>query len=411
MKLSVVIVNYNVKYFLEQCLCSVIKACDNIEAEIFVIDNRSSDGSREYLQHKFSTVQFIWNITNAGFAKASNSVLKSISGEYVLFLNPDTIVPEDCFELCINFISSKPLCGALGVHMIDGSGYFLKESKRSFPWPSTALYKMLGLAKFFPQSKVFAKYYATHLPELETNEVEVLPGAFMMLPGEALKKTGGFDEDFFMYGEDIDLSYRLQKAGFKNYYFPETSIIHYKGESTQKQSPFYIKQFYGAMHLFVKKHFSSRKPPFYLMSAAIGCSMLLAYTRLLFTKINFLSTPDSKKKKQASLLLIVARQTTFNDMIQLLKYAAKPVVIAGRITVYDHDDDASSGKLENIAAIIQKNNIDQVLFCEGDLSYKVIIQHMQELKGKVLFLIHSRQSRSVTGSSSRETNGIFIAKD
>ncbi len=256
MQLSVIIVNYNVKHFLEQCLCSVIKACVNIDAEIIVVDNNSSDGSKELFLSKFPTVKFIWNTENVGFAKANNLPLENTKGEFILFLNPDTIVPEDCFEKSISFLQSHTNAGALGIQMIDGSGKFLKESKRSFPSPLTSLYKLSGLATLFQGSGTFAKYHLGHLPENENHEVDVLAGAFMMVPDRILKEIGNFDERFFMYGEDVDLSFRIQKAGYKNYYFAKSSIIHFKGESTKRGSLNYVRLFYQAMNLFVKKHYS-----------------------------------------------------------------------------------------------------------------------------------------------------------
>ncbi len=256
MQLSVIIVNYNVKYFLEQCLCSVIKACKNIDAEIIVADNNSSDGSKEFLFPKFTSVNYIWNNENLGFAKANNQALLQAKGAFILFLNPDTIVPEDCFEKCIEFFTKHPEAGVLGIRMIDGAGKFLKESKRSFPSPLTSLYKLSGITKFFPRSKTFAKYYLGHLTEHENHEVDVLAGAYMMIPKKILNITGSFDDTFFMYGEDVDLSYRIQKAGYKNYYFAESTILHFKGESTKKGSLNYVRMFYRAMSLFVKKHYS-----------------------------------------------------------------------------------------------------------------------------------------------------------
>ncbi len=259
MQLSVIIVNFNVKYFLEQCLCSVIKACNNIDAEIFVVDNNSTDGSKEFLTPKFPSVNFIFNTDNTGFAKANNQALAKAKGDYILFLNPDTIVPEDCFEKCIRFFQSQTNAGALGIHMIDGTGKFLKESKRSFPSPLTSLYKLSGLTKLFPHSKTFSKYHLGNLSEHENHEVDVLAGAFMMMPKKILDTTGSFDETFFMYGEDVDLSYRIQKASYKNYYFAESTIIHFKGESTKKGSLNYVRLFYNAMSLFVKKHYSGSR--------------------------------------------------------------------------------------------------------------------------------------------------------
>lgn len=276
--LSVIIVNYNVKYFLEQCLYSVQKAMAGIEGEVIVFDNHSTDGSREFFQHGFPDVQFIWNGQNVGFSKANNEALSRAKGEYILFLNPDTIVAEDCFEKCISFIKNHNDSCAIGIRMIDGSGRFLKESKRAFPSPLTSFYKLSALAAMFPKSPVFSRYYLGHLPENEDHEVDVLAGAFMMLPRITLNKVKGFDEVFFMYGEDVDLSYRIQQAGYKNYYFSGSTIIHFKGESTKKGSLNYVKMFYSAMSIFVKKHYGSSKAGLYnfLIRSAIAFRAVLA---------------------------------------------------------------------------------------------------------------------------------------
>jgi GT2 family glycosyltransferase len=257
--LSVIIVNYNVKHFLEQCLCSVRKSREGLEVETIVVDNRSSDGSVPYLREKFPEVIFFCSPENLGFARACNAGLERATGKYILFLNPDTLLAEDSFRNCIRFFESHPDCGALGVKMIDGSGRFLKESKRSFPGPLTSLYKLFGLSRLFPRSSIFSRYHLGHLDKNSTHEVDVLAGAFMMIRREVLEKTGGFDEKFFMYGEDVDLSYRIQKSGFRNYYTADTTIIHFKGESTRRGSLNYVRMFYSAMSLFVKKHYGGTK--------------------------------------------------------------------------------------------------------------------------------------------------------
>jgi O-antigen biosynthesis protein len=259
MDISVIIVNYNVKHFLEQCLFSVQAALTNVTGEVLVIDNNSTDNSIEYLQPKFPAVRFMANAENIGFGKACNQGLHVAKGKYILFLNPDTIVPEDCFEKCIQFLEPLPHAGALGIRMVDGSGKFLKESKRSFPGPLTSLYKLFGLARIFPNSKIFSRYHLGHLDEKKTHEIDVLAGAFLLVKKEVLDKTKGFDETFFMYGEDVDLSYRIQKAGYKNFYFSDSSIIHFKGESTKKGSMNYVRMFYTAMSIFVKKHYGGSK--------------------------------------------------------------------------------------------------------------------------------------------------------
>jgi len=270
MRLSVIIVNYNVKYFLEQCLYSVQKACAKLDTEVIVVDNNSTDGSCAFLEPAFPWVRFTWNNSNDGFAKANNQAIALATGEYILFLNPDTLVPEDCFEKCIQFLQAQKNAGALGIKMIDGAGKFLKESKRAFPSPLTSLYKLSGLSVLFPRSKIFAKYHQGHLSENENHEVDVLAGAFMMMPRNILTAIGNFDERFFMYGEDVDLSYRIQKAGYKNFYFSESTIIHFKGESTKRGSMNYVRLFYTAMNLFVKKHYSGSKARLFTFLIQIG---------------------------------------------------------------------------------------------------------------------------------------------
>ena len=269
MDLSIIIVNYNVRHFLEQCLHSVKQAVDRLKesqpggesfrAEVFVVDNNSVDGSVGEVRQKFPWVKIIANDENIGFSRANNQAIRESSGRYVLLLNPDTVVEEDTFSKCIEFMDSHPYAGALGVKMIDGKGEFLPESKRALPTPTVSFYKMFGLASLFPGSKRFGKYHLGHLNKNETHSVEVLAGAFMFLRRETLDRTGYLDETFFMYGEDIDLSYRITRAGYLNYYYPGTTIIHYKGESTKKGSLNYVKMFYQAMIIFAGKHFSSRK--------------------------------------------------------------------------------------------------------------------------------------------------------
>lgn len=264
LKLSVIIVNYNVKYFLEQALRSVRKASTGLPIEVIVVDNNSADDSVKMTQEKFPEVKLIENQNNVGFSKANNQAIRISQGEYVLLLNPDTVVEEDTFEKCIEFMDQHPRAGALGVKMIDGSGQFLPESKRGFPSPFVAFCKMFGLSRLFPRSKTFNHYHLGYLPTDQTSKIEVLSGAFMFLRKSVLNEIGLLDENFFMYGEDIDLSYRVLLAGYDNYYFAETRIIHYKGESTKKGSLNYIKVFYNAMIIFAQKHFEGQKASSYI---------------------------------------------------------------------------------------------------------------------------------------------------
>jgi GT2 family glycosyltransferase len=298
MQLSVIIVNYNVKHFLEQCLAAVRLAAKGLELEVLVVDNNSSDGSVAYLQPLYPEVRFIALDHNPGFAKANNLAFQQCSGRYVLFLNPDTIIAEDTLSKTLMFMEAHPDAGALGIRMIDGSGRFLPESKRGFPSPFTSFCKQLGLHKLFPHSKIFARYYLGHLPNHETNEVEVLAGAFMLLRKDVLDSVGSFDEQFFMYGEDIDLSYRITLAGWKNYFFADSTIIHFKGESTAKQSLQYVKVFYQAMLLFVKKHFHGRGALLYRLLLYAGIAlrgMLGAITRLFAQRETQPSIPHELK--------------------------------------------------------------------------------------------------------------------
>lgn len=292
-ELSIIIVNYNVKHFLEQCLISVFNATKNIKTEVFVVDNNSVDGSCTMVQDRFPLVKLIENKENKGFSIANNQAIKRATGRYILLLNPDTVVEETSFEKCIRFADENPEIGGLTVKMIDGKGRFLPESKRALPTPKVAFYKIFGLAGLFPKSKIFARYYLGHLNNEEINEVEILPGAYMFLRKETLEKIGNLDEDYFMYGEDIDLSYRITKAGYKNYYYPETAIIHYKGESTKKGSLNYVYVFYNAMIIFAKKHFSTKNIKIFtlLINAAIYFRAAIAVlTR--FIKKTFLPVFD-----------------------------------------------------------------------------------------------------------------------
>ncbi len=264
MKLSVVIVSYNVRHFLEQALLSVRKAAAQLPAEVWVVDNHSADDSVAMVRHKFPEVHLIANPDNPGFAKANNQAIRQCQGEYILLLNPDTVVEEDTFEKCVRFMDAHPEVGALGVRMIDGSGKFLPESKRGFPSPWTAFCKTFGLSRIFPHSRWFNHYHLGYLDEHQSHEVEVLAGAFMWLRRSVLEEVGLLDEAFFMYGEDIDLSYRILQAGYKNYYYPDTTIIHYKGESTKKGSLNYVRVFYQAMIIFARKHFQGQQAALFI---------------------------------------------------------------------------------------------------------------------------------------------------
>ncbi|MDH3652595.1 MAG: glycosyltransferase family 2 protein, partial [Saprospiraceae bacterium] len=256
MELSIVVVNYNVKYFLQQLLLSIFQSKTNFDYEVIVVDNDSQDGSIPFLKKQFADVRYIENDMNLGFAKANNQGIKTAKGNYILLLNPDTLVQEDTLQKSVDFMADHPNAGAMGVRMVDGGGKYLPESKRGFPTPLVAFFKVFGLSTLFPRSKIFNGYYLGYLPDDQTHSIDVLTGAFMILRQATLQRIGLLDEDFFMYGEDIDLSYRIKKAGYDIFYSPNTSIVHYKGESTNKDSIQYIRQFYKAMQTFALKHYS-----------------------------------------------------------------------------------------------------------------------------------------------------------
>ena len=316
--LSVVIVNYNVVFFLEQCLNSVFAASKNLNVQIFVVDNNSVDGSINMLKENFSSVVLIENKENVGFSKANNQAIKRANSPYVLLLNPDTVIEEDTFDKCIDFMNSNADCGGLGLRMLDGKGNFLPESKRGFPSPSVSFYKIFGLSYLFPKSQKFGRYHLGFLSEFEVNEVDVLSGAFMLLRKVTLEKVGLLDEQFFMYGEDIDLSYRIKLGGYKNYYFPETKIIHYKGESTKKSSVNYVFVFYNAMILFAKKHFSNKNAN--LFSFAINLAIYMRASLSLINRfVKKIATPFLNAALTYSALFFLANYWR-NAAIQFPEY-------------------------------------------------------------------------------------------
>ena len=372
MDLSVIIVSYNVKYFLEQCICSVKRATQSLEAEVFVVDNNSSDGSIEFLRQGFPFVHFISKEENTGFAKANNTALQKASGRNILFLNPDTILAEDSLIRSIAFLEKIPGAGALGIRMIDGGGSFLKESKRGFPTAWTSFCKMSGLTAAFPSSRIFARYYMGYLAERENHVVEALSGAFMLVKKEVLKKTGGFDERFFMYAEDIDLSYRIQEAGYQNIYFSESTIIHFKGESTYKNAR-YVKLFYLAMIQYVQKHTKG-------------------LTSILFT---------------ALLGLVLKARTT----IALVTAAIK----GGQQNDYEAPTHfAVRGDVDSIkeisSLVLIKEGSDDIIYCTGNqFSNAQMIGEMEEQSGKKNFFVHTYNTQSIIGSSLKDKQGISMS--
>ena len=385
MKLSIIIVSFNVKYFLEQCLHSVEAACKNIETEIFVIDNASHDNTVEYLQPKFPFVNFLKNNLNEGFAKANNKALQLAIGEYILYLNPDTIIAEDTLLNCVQFLNKNKNAGVIGVKLIDGSGNFLPESKRAFPSIIASFFKMSGLASLFSRSAFFNRYALGNLDENIIHEVDILPGAFFMASRNILLQLNGFDEDFFMYGEDIDLSYRIKQAGYKNYYLGNLSIIHFKGESVQTNKTDYVKNFYEAMKIFTRKHYNKQSAIF--LNITIALSQMIASV-----KHRFLST---KKEKNNSHFLLVGNDADTTSAEKILLHYNK-----------------SFQKINSLNQLnkpsLSKTN-PAIVFCIDNLSYTETISFIQKNKNKYAYFWHKANSKSITGSNYSSTSGEIYA--
>ena len=303
MQLSVIILNYNVRFFLEQCVLSVQKALEGIDGEIIVVDNASSDGSCRMIKEKFPTITLIENNENLGFPKGNNIGVEQAKGEYICILNPDTVVAEDTFSKILKskVESQKPKVGIVGCKLIDGSGKFLPECKRGVPTPWVAFTKIFGLYKLFPNSSWFNQYYAMHLNENQSGEVDILVGAFMVMKRDLYLEVGGFDEDCFMYSDDIDLSYLVKKAGYLNYYFADTTVIHYKGESTVRDG-LYMKRFQEAMQFFYKKHF--KKSWFFDVMMQMGS--------FVFSLLKVFQSKTIKVKKPEHYILV---SEEYNDEI------------------------------------------------------------------------------------------------
>ena len=317
MKLSVIIVSYNVKHYLRQCLDSLKRAVEGIDAEICVIDNHSKDDTVEWLRLNEPEVKLIASSHNNGFAKANNMGIRQTSGEYVLLLNPDTFVGEDTVKACISFMDEHAEAGGLGVRMLKSDGVSAMESRRGLPTPMTSFYKMCGLCEMFPKSKRFGRYYMCGMVWDEPGRIEVISGAFLMARRAALDKAGLLDEDFFMYGEDIDLSYRLLKNGYENWYIP-AKILHYKGESTQKSSFRYVHVFYEAMLIFFRKHYGHLS--FWLsipIKAAIYMKATLALVKMSSENIRKMLGFSTRVKKKKSVYIFLGSKTSISRCREL----------------------------------------------------------------------------------------------
>jgi GT2 family glycosyltransferase len=398
--LSVIIVNYNVKYFLEQCLWSVRRAEKGLDLDIRVVDNASTDGSRAYLAPRFPEVVFYWSDTNLGFSKANNRALKDCRGDAILFLNPDTILPEDCFLKCLQYLDMHPEAGALGMRMLDGSGKFLRESKRGFPGPVTALYKLTGLATLFPRSPVFARYHMGHLDPAQVHETDVLAGAFMMVRRKVLDQTGGFDEDYFMYGEDIDLSYRIRRAGWKNIYFPLCPILHFKGESTRKGSLNYVRMFYGAMAVFARKHYGDWRANAFTFSIQLAILVrggLSALGNLLGKASTYLRSLYPVNDLPRKSMVVVAGPSEFDRIGNLenpLPAGARPMV---RYPLPDPGADLDTWT-DHLIQFLAEGGYHDVAFCVNGLSFRQVIALSGKLPKDIRLRIHAIGSDSLVSA-------------
>jgi GT2 family glycosyltransferase len=409
LKLSVIIVSYNVRYFLEQCLCSLLESLREIEAEVWIVDNASKDGTVEYLKPRFPDAKFIENEVNLGFAKANNRALKKCIGRYVLFLNPDTILSEDCVSKSITFIEGNQQAGAIGIRMIDGRGDFLPESKRAFPKPLTSLFKLMGLSTFFPSSKIFSRYSLGYLDPLQNHEVDVLAGAFLLARRDILVDLEGFDEAFFMYGEDIDLSFRIQSLGYKNYYLGENTIIHFKGESSRKGSLNHVKMFYQAMSIFVKKHYGGTSALFTtsFLHLAIWIRAGVSATAGLIRR-----SKSILLKKRALILkqkrtIIVGNDEEVAEVLDIFRTTGTDAIIVGSVSVKPQTDLRSV--IEDLGSILQTMVVDEIVFCCGCMSYKSIIDIIQKVPAGVSFRFHRVGTDSIVGSDSKNRAGEFVA--
>lgn len=344
MKLTVVIVSYNVKHYLVQCLDSVMRATRDIDAEVFVVDNVSPDDSIAYAKGFFPQVHYIQNTENVGFAKANNQAINASTGEYVLLLNPDTIVAEETIKAGVDFLDKHPEAGATGTRMLNRNGSFAFESRRGIPTPITAFYKMLGLCRLFPRNHHFGHYYMRYLDEEKSAQIEVMSGAYMLLRRSALETVGLLSEDYFMYGEDIDLSYQLLTHGYENWYQPEV-MLHYKGESTNKDSLKYVHAFYNAMIIFFNKYFV--KKYWYgmlLIHAAVILKGILEFFKQKSLKYKGVVANNNGRKSAPERMLFFGSKTVFEQLQGRCQQA-------GYLLDFANEEQQESGhsKLKNIS--------------------------------------------------------------
>jgi GT2 family glycosyltransferase len=416
MDLSVIIVSYNVRYFLDLCLSSVRKAAEGISCEVFVVDNNSPDGSCSMVSTNYPEVKLIENKDNKGFAAANNQAIKQASGKYLLLLNPDTFIGEDTFRNCITFMDKHPDAGAMGVMMINGKGKYLPESKRGLPDPGTAFYRISGLSYLLPRSGRFNKYYLGDLDKNETHAVDIISGAFMFLRREAVLKAGLPDESFFMYGEDIDYSYRIIKEGFKNYYFPEVKILHFKGESTKKENIDFVVNFYRAMLIFVRKHFNDgyfKKMSFAIRTAIFfraGLSVVHRSFKRIFIPVAKGISSASKPLRTGSghsrpvKTAIVSDTEGYSKVTEFLSLSGIPAETVRISPGMNEGDKNNAGNINNINEILKGNRIGQVIFTAGRMKATTIIDSMIRISDqKVKIKIAFNEEKFLVGSGSVTT--------
>lgn len=375
LKLSVIIVNYNVKYYLDQCIRSVLRAFEemNTPAEIIVVDNHSADGSVDYLEQRYPQklypmVRFVRSAHNLGFARANNIAIRQSRGEYVLLLNPDTIVGEDALKASVDFMDVHEDAGAVGVRMLGAQGRRAMESRRGLPTPMVSFFKMLGFCNRWPHHRLFGKYYMGYLPWDEPSQIEVVSGAYCMLRRKALDEVGLLDEDFFMYGEDIDLSYRVLKGGYHNYYLP-VDILHYKGESTQKSSFRYVHVFYEAMLIFFRKHYSGMT---FLLSLPIKTAI---YAKALMALVGMLSDRMRKSLGFFAPSAEGAQHYVFVGSLEM-QDACRDIARRLGLDAEFHDSEV----LEDMSEATWSEKNDNVLVLDADsMSYADMLKRMSRL--------------------------------
>ena len=374
MQLSVIILNYNVRYFLEQCVLSVQEALSNIDGEIIVVDNNSSDASCQMMKTRFPNVKLIENKTNSGFPKGNNIGVAEAKGDYICILNPDTVVSEDTFEKILAFAEKQSDLGIVGCKLIDGTGNFLPESKRGIPTPWVAFTKITGLYHLFPKNKLFNQYYAQDLNENETGKVAILVGAFMVMKRDLYMDLKGFDENCFMYSDDIDLSYRSLLQGKSNYYFHETSVIHYKGESTVKDNK-YMKRFQEAMNFFYKKHFK----------VSVFFSLFMKIGIVFFSFIKAFQGNSIPNSKPENYFLVSDDETLKNKLETVLN---KPIVFWQK-----------SNSIEKA----------EIIFDQKYFGFSKAIEFMEANKNKAFtYKIFPKNTTFIIGSNSNKSRGEVI---